>query len=400
MAVFMRLGWFMGDDTPFESIRYLPPNARLVWSAAGFQISGGPFFVSPDSTNRIAAMDKYAALFSHAIQRQDFGGRKLATTLSGGRDSRHILLELHRHKKPVAETVTLRRSLPVQGDDLSVATAVANKLGYKHVCLTPRRSSSENEFRKNRLAHFCTDEGHWLVEVGEHFSRAGTEILYDGLAGDVLSAGLFQEPAQQAAFRERRFDAVADAILNKWCPDGRTTQPFLPPPFDTRLDHELSRRRMVEEMHRHQDAANPIASFTFWNRTRRGVALSPLSLFPCVKTVAFPYLDHAVFDFLMSLEPSITVDTKFHTDTIAHAFPEFASMPYNDASSTPAKSDALRSLLRLGGYSLLHNPMRVATLAKWAYSLARRRPLGRVPRRRVHYLIQFESECGRLAPAD
>ena len=32
LAVFFRLGFFLGDDTPFREIKMIPPNARFRWS--------------------------------------------------------------------------------------------------------------------------------------------------------------------------------------------------------------------------------------------------------------------------------------------------------------------------------------------------------------------------------
>jgi hypothetical protein len=34
LAVFLRLGFFIGDDTPYKHIRALPPGATLVWDGA------------------------------------------------------------------------------------------------------------------------------------------------------------------------------------------------------------------------------------------------------------------------------------------------------------------------------------------------------------------------------
>src|SRR5262245_13950504 len=35
MAVFLRAGFFVGDDTPFQAIRAVPPSASLTWGPAG-----------------------------------------------------------------------------------------------------------------------------------------------------------------------------------------------------------------------------------------------------------------------------------------------------------------------------------------------------------------------------
>jgi len=80
---------------------------------------------------------------------------------------------------------------------------------------------------------------------------------------------------------------------------------------------------------RHADAPNPLASFVFWNRTRREVALIPMSLLR--RMVCFcPYLDYDMFDFLMGLSSETVIDKHFHEDVIHTAYPEYAHVPYTD----------------------------------------------------------------------
>src|SRR4051812_19658994 len=58
LAVFLRLGFFVGDDTPFEDIRALPPGATLVWNHAGCEIAGGVRIVPAVTCTRRQAMDR------------------------------------------------------------------------------------------------------------------------------------------------------------------------------------------------------------------------------------------------------------------------------------------------------------------------------------------------------
>ena len=80
---------------------------------------------------------------------------------------------------------------------------------------------------------------------------------------------------------------------------------------------------------------NPIASFFFWNRTRRDIALYSFGMFSHETTVFAPYLDHAVFDFLFSRPGEMLVDKQFHVDTISHAFPAAAGIAYARSEGDP-----------------------------------------------------------------
>jgi hypothetical protein len=86
------------------------------------------------------------------------------------------------------------------------------------------------------------------------------------------------------------------------------------------------------------DAPNPIASFFFWNRTRREIALAPFALLGGRAVVFTPYLDHHLFDFLSSLPLSLLDDQRFHSDTIAQAYPHASSLRYEDKGAP--ESDA------------------------------------------------------------
>src|SRR5437867_3914137 len=80
LAVFMRLGYFLGSDTPLRAIRaVMPPIERVHCS----------------ELQRGALIDEYIERFRAAIQRT-LPCEHPAVLLSGGRDSRHILLELVR----------------------------------------------------------------------------------------------------------------------------------------------------------------------------------------------------------------------------------------------------------------------------------------------------------------
>jgi asparagine synthetase B (glutamine-hydrolysing) len=117
LAVFLRLGFFLGDDTPFQSIRTLPPDGTLTWEAGTVTISGGYRFVRPQRLSRDAAIDGFIDLFRQAMSRRPPAGQDVVVPLSGGRDSRHILLELCEsgHRPSYTVTISTLSASPVRG---------------------------------------------------------------------------------------------------------------------------------------------------------------------------------------------------------------------------------------------------------------------------------------------
>src|SRR5215470_12772108 len=70
LAVFLRIGFYIGEDTPFKAIRCLPPHAQLVWEDGQFHVVGGYHFVAPQKMSRASAIEGYVALFRAAMERR------------------------------------------------------------------------------------------------------------------------------------------------------------------------------------------------------------------------------------------------------------------------------------------------------------------------------------------
>jgi hypothetical protein len=86
-----------------------------------------------------------------------------------------------------------------------------------------------------------------------------------------------------------------------------------------------------------------------------------------------PYLDHELFDFLTSLPARMLVDQNFHTETIQHAFPEFAHIPYMERKRDGMayrmayrlhSLAAMRRLLRTHSHPLLRNSYFIPRLTR------------------------------------
>lgn len=345
LAVFLRLGFFLGEDTPLRAIRAVPPGAVFHWSPAGLVVRGRPpGWPETRHLDRAVALRTYQDLFAEAVRRRRPEG-PFALPLSGGRDSRHILLELCRQgfKPDLTATVDLPQST-----DGHVAAAVAAELGLRHLRVAAPRPSPALERRKNVETHFCADEHAWILPLRDTL-QGRCDTLYDGIGGDVLSAGLFLDPDALALFRRCSPHAprgAPHAECEGYTPPPGTTAladlartlfarehpvPVVPRLLNAEAARKLGEDRAVErltaELRRHVDAPNPCGSFFFWNRTRREIALSPFSIFSRFR-VFVPFLDHDVVDFLTGLPAEMFLDHTFHDQAIAQAYPQWAHLPY------------------------------------------------------------------------
>jgi hypothetical protein len=294
IAVFSQLGFFLGEDTAFREIRALPPGSELVWERGRLSTRPGTTVGRPTEVReagtikRSEAIDEFNRLFRLALERRRAPTERFAVPLSGGRDSRHILLELLRMGSRPLICPTLRFFSTHRDADPGVALEVARALDLPCVVLEQ------------------------------------TGSLLDGIGGDVLSAGLFLDRSRLDLIDSGRLEDLARDLC-----DRRKGLRFLSPAYRRRFDRELAVERVTTELKRHAGAPNPIGSFFFWNRTRREIALAPYGLLNDVGTVFSPYLDHDLYDFLSSLPATMLLDHAFHTDAIHRRFPEHSHLRFS-----------------------------------------------------------------------
>jgi len=333
LAVFLRLGFFIGEDTPYLHIRALPPDAALTWDGALHLESGGyASAIVAGSIGRDDAIDAYIALFRQAIARRPPPTRNFILPLSGGRDSRHVLFELlHQGWRP-EQCVTTMHYPPRANEDARVAAALARELDLPHVLLEQTESPFSAEYRKNRLTNLCSDEHAWYM-VAADYLLGRAHPVYDGIGGDVLSAGLFLTPRRLALFETGDARAIAEDLL---AADEALFTRLLPRGLARRVGRELALHHLEAELVHHLGRPNPVGSFFFWNRTRREIALVPYGLLGALPSVFSPYLDSDLYDFLAGLPARMLADHAFHSDAIGRAYPRYAAFPYEDKNAPAA----------------------------------------------------------------
>jgi asparagine synthase (glutamine-hydrolysing) len=365
LAVFLRLGFFIEEHTPFKAIRALPPGARLQWRDGRLQVLGQ--FAVPKATrlSRSEAIERYTVLFKAAIQRRLPQHGQCAVPLSGGRDSRHILLELCAAGFPPQACVTYRDLPPRPSWDAIAAAQLCEALGLPHVVIDQPTSRFQLEMRKNVKTNFCADEHEQYLVLADYITGK-YKTLYDGIAGDVLSSGLFLDETRLALFEEGRFTELVDNLFHAFPVSGGIDHEtllakLLPHDQYRRFNRDAAVESLSTELRRHAAAPNPVGSFFFYNRTRREMALAPLCISGEVAQVLCPYLDHDLYDFLASLPAELFLDRSFHTDTIRQAYPRYAHVPFDNEVRTPQVESAghYRQFGReLTRYALTHQPSR------------------------------------------
>ena len=319
LNVFFRVGIFLNGATPFREIRRFSPP---------------PIIVPPSDTSREQAIDAYASLFRQAVSRRLDSQSVLA--LSGGRDSRHILLELHAQNAlpNYALTVDLETA-----NDREIAEQVARAVGVRHFVVEPCRSI-EGAARTVRGTDFMSTQHAWFADVAR--MRDG-RAWWDGIAGDVLSGSLFLQEWNARLFETGRVEELADRLVGRG-----TISYFRDQSLFSRSD---AVEAMYTELSRHIGAANPVASYYFWNHTRTDTGASAFGMLrPNGQTTLAPFLDRDLWRFLSSLPARMVIHRKFRDEVIARTYPQFARIPYAEkrpVSPARYRGRALRMLGRL-----------------------------------------------------
>ena len=341
VAVFLRLGFFVGEDTPFRHIRALPPGAMFVWREGMLEMrQGGSYVVPPRTIGRDEAIDQAIELTRQAVGRRMPMDNDVAVPLSGGRDSRHLLLELvHRGCRP-RFAVTVPRYPPNAGEDQRVAPAVAAAVGIPHAIAIPTDRPAVAEARKNVETHFCADEHAWFYGMLDYV-RGRAATVYEGIGGSLWKVGWLPQRDVREAWAAGRTEQVAERALEQHQQQPITdavVKDLAPPGVD--FSRGLARQRLAQELERHAAAPDPGKSFHFWNRLRRELALVPCAMMPSFAAVHTPLVDRDLTEFLLSLEPEIVSpvlsrsDKRFHSEAIVRGYPKFAHVPF-EADAAP-----------------------------------------------------------------
>ena len=135
LAVFVRLGFFLNEQTPFEGIKAVPPGTILEWRDGQVRITSQKPAVSAKDLSRADAIDAYISLFQQAIRRRLPSDENFAVLLSGGRDSRHIFLELLSAGFKPKFALTVRCMPPKSNSDVEIASRICEETNISQVVL-------------------------------------------------------------------------------------------------------------------------------------------------------------------------------------------------------------------------------------------------------------------------
>lgn len=361
LAVFHRIGHFLGEDTPFRHIKVLPPAGRLVWKDGVATVTGTLPIPREQSLSRAQAVEGFIELPRAAIRRflASWDG-PIMLPLSGGRDSRHILLELvHQGRKP--DTVaTFHQGGRYLDREVQAARALASRARVNHTLLGHTRPRLRDGLRALLLTQLCADEHAQMMPMHDFLRGQPQAATLDGIGGDILT-----NPDDDAAdfytrARAGDFDGIArnlaaghGRVISRSGNPGGAGAIYSPDLEEAAID------RIAQGVRVFKDAPDPYQAFWFWNRTRREISFVSTGILGGAAMVACPFLSSEFVELGLSLPFAVTRDQRLHDDAIARAYPDFADIPYESGF----RSQPLPRL-RWGRVANVLDSLRVAAMAE------------------------------------
>ncbi|MCB1356727.1 MAG: hypothetical protein KDK53_09610, partial [Maritimibacter sp.] len=351
LLVFHRLGIFINDDTPFEGIKVLPPGGKLTWRAGKVTVEAHEPRIKPLDISRSEAVDGFVDLFRQSIARtlQAWDG-PIVLPLSGGRDSRHILLELARQGRKPEACITFQHGGDAWNGEAKAARAICEAVGVRHDLLGYARSRPFDNIRAIALTELCADEHAQMMPLHDYLLDHPA-ASYDGIAGDVLTEGA-DDPERfhnmflsgdHAGIARMMMDGHGSIISSSRDPRGASA--LYSPSRDA---HEEAVDYVARSMAKYADYPDPNQVFWLLTRTRREISFVSRGILSPAGAVFAPYLDEDLVNFGLSLPFDLKLGTPhFHDEMMARAYPEYAHVPFEkDFAADPPKSSPMQHKLQ------------------------------------------------------
>ena len=332
IAVFLRLGYYVGNDTPFQNIQLLPPCSELTWDGSKVDLkqSAPPIPGRQSSLSRHDAIQQYGERFQEAVETMlPSMTERMCVPLSAGRDSRHILYALVRAGRRPEQVITVRSAPPRPSTDAEMAAKITAALKLPHTIIEQSDDRFADELEKDLLTGFCADEHAQMVPVARWLNENAVDVSWDGIAGDIFSCGVYNDSSLLDQFRNRRFAELSSFLLA----DEGYLNGALSAVAYQRWNRSLAIDRLSQELSLYSDLPNPVAPFFFFNRVRRELALCPYGMLNQKTQILAPYLNHAIFDLLIDLPFEFFRGRQFHSEAIDQFYPEMPKFEYISSPS-------------------------------------------------------------------
>lgn len=327
----LAIGEPFGDLTPFEGLKFGIGRTVFAGLDPGAEGNLAAHFPPCSGITLDDACKRYNELLLEALDSLP-ADAELVMGLSGGRDSRHILLALRRLGRTPRLVTARHFHARLSEADVTVAQALAARLGIDIVTVEQPRDRFQAEWDKNRLTGLQTIHHSWGLALAEALN--GPETLLDGMNGGVLfgRSDLQRRIIKQFGPERPSFTALLDAVTEILIDrPSRDMQTWLEGRILSAETRANARERLRECFAQYRNFPNPIQAFLYFEHVRRNSTLFTYGLMKN-RRVFCPLATPAMVGFALSLPWEISTDEHFQDKATRSAFPDFADLPYTEAA--------------------------------------------------------------------
>lgn len=332
LSMFLRRNYFLDDYTAYKNIKTLAPNSTVIWNKGKLSITQSFLEpLKPESLNHEQIVDGYIELTHQALKRHLPKEDNFIMPLSGGRDSRIMLLELLKNgfKPKICYTCGEQR-------DVKLATQVAQRLNLNHKVLDYNQRWVADAVRKNLRISFSTIQHDWLMSLGD-VVRNGGLLSYDGNGVGMFSRNAFTDAGIKVFeyYRNGKYQELADFAFP---PDNANEKYLQHLPKDFKFifgDIQKLRQDYIDGFAKYDMYPNDLSAFSFYCNTRTAISTCPYGIMHPAK-IYCPLLDYDLFRFVASLTPEQVLEKEPQAVAVRKAFPDLADIAfYNELKIEP-----------------------------------------------------------------
>ncbi len=341
LGLWCRFGLCLGERTLFRHIRLTPRGKTLTWTKGVARVEGPGLPIIPTAIRTVEeGVQGYCDLFRQAMRRRapvSERGNEFAMPLSGGRDSRMMLLDCIALGRTPKACVTLSGGPESDHPDAVIARELSRRVGVPLIEVEARSKWIESEARKHVTGGLLVLEHTWMMPLWDTL-RASFTCWYDGLGCGAITRGDLCKQSCLDRYRRgdwaeftREFASYALGVKDETLGDLARRVPWLEPSFESAVS------LVREEFARFEGAANPLTAMTFANWGGRAISLNPYMLCGTHRAIHTPFMDVDLVRFLLgySIEHALVDDLQ--TACVRRMHPEFANVPFDKDLPKPKK---------------------------------------------------------------
>ena len=308
---YLVLGYLLQDETWFNEIRLQSPSTYLKWNSKRNELTMQKYWYCRDSlgnTNRAdykTIVTDLIDLFKDAVSKRYTEHERVGITLSGGLDSRAIFA-----------AVNNRRNLPVvtrgqkKCQDIRIAKkVVAQKRSVNHMVVDMNKDNwLDGRIEAVKITTGQKNLIHMNALSSLPLHKKLFDINLDGAGGDGILRGKHIIQSRNGKIRQ---------YLSKYI-----------------YDNYIFSEEVLDRLVSYYNKINSPECFYIQQRVRRFIIFGSILGHDHGIMSRFPFLDHAVQDYLVRLPPTIDRNA-LYSKMLKEAFPEY----FNHKISFDLKSE-------------------------------------------------------------